>query len=129
MKFLVTVTLALVMSITALSQTQHRITTSAQTKRELISLGRQAVLDGVGTANVVVDDRFTGNTAAVVETKNGELLDPKVTITGTRALVKGRVVFKGGLHVTDQSTPVTIRFMKRDGQWRFAGLCIGNCRE
>ena len=129
MKILLIAALAVFTSITALSQTQLRSTTHAQTKRELISLGQKAVVDGVGTANIIVDDRFTGRTEAVVETKTGELLNPKVTITGNRAVVTGRVASKGGLHATDQSTPVTIRFMKRDGQWRFVGLCIGSCRE
>ena len=83
MKILLIAALAVFTFITALSQTQLRSTTHAQTKRELISLGQKAV-DGVGTANIVVDDRFTGRTEAVVETKTGELLNPKVMVTGNR---------------------------------------------
>ena len=83
-------------------------------------------------ANIVVDDRFTGRTDAVVEAKTGELLNPKITINGDRAVVRGRVVFKDGSpqgHTKENSSTVTIDFIKRDGQWKFAGLCLGDCGE
>jgi hypothetical protein len=130
MKVLLFVTLAVITCIPAFSQTQRRTTINAQAERELVSLSRKAVLDGVRTANIVVDDRFTGATSAVVQPSPGKLLQPKVTIADDRALVTGRVSFEGEWPkscASDHSSPVTISLVKRSGQWHIVELCIGAC--
>jgi len=130
MKVILFVFLAVITCIPAFSQTQRRATINAQAERELVSLSRKAVLDGLRTANIVVDDRFTGTTSAVVQPGPGKLLQPKVTIVGDRAMVTGRVSFEGGgpkPTESDHSSPVTISFVKRTGQWHIVDLCIGGC--
>jgi hypothetical protein len=130
MKVLVFVTLAAMTCIPAFSQTQRRTTINAQAEAELLSLSRKAVLDGVRTAKLVVDDRFTGTTSAVVQPSPGKLLRPKVTIAGGRALVTGLVSFEGEWpksSASDHSSPVTITFVKRAGQWHLVELCLGTC--
>ena len=129
MKKLLIVTLGLFTCVTALSQTEGRSTTNSRIERHLLSMAQKAIAD-VRTATIVMDDRFTGRSAAVVdEKKTGDLENPKLTIDGDKALVTGRVVFKNEFHATDQGTPVAIHFTKQNGQWRFSELCIGTCPE
>ena len=120
--------LVLITSVTGLSQTPTRTTTIARAEQQLISLSQKAV-DGVGTAKVVNDDRFTGSTSVVLENDRGKLLHPKVTITGDRALVTGRFFFEGGTKSSEtlEPEPVKISFVKRHEQWRVVGLCWGTC--
>src|SRR5258708_1889244 len=113
MKVLLFVTLTVITSIPSFSQTPRTTTINAQAERELVSLSQKAV-DGVRTANIVVDDRFTGTTSAVVQPNPGKLLHPKVTITGDRAVVTGRIVFKDvspQWHTKENSSTVTIDFV------------------
>ncbi len=129
MKVFLFLTLAVTTCVPTLSQTPSRRTTNARIERGLITLSKKAV-KGLGTANIVVDDRFTGTTSAVVQPGSGKLLHPKVTIAGDRALVTGLVVFEVGSpqgRTKENSSPVKIDFTKRDGQWKFAGLCLGAC--
>jgi hypothetical protein len=58
---------------------------------------------------------------------SGELEFPVVRVTGDEAVVTGRVVFKGHSpdgRVINQASGVRIRYVKENGHWSYAGLCI-----
>ena len=126
-RILMAATLAVVMPALVLSQTQRK--QMLLTERELVGLSRKAVVNGVGN-EIIVADRFTGTATVQGKFDTVELVDAKPNINGDRAVVTGRVVFKGGLpewHTSEKSSGVTIRFIRREGQWRFVGLCLGDC--
>ena len=125
------------MSAFALSQTQVRRTALSQTEQELATLSRKVVADSIGKEIVVVEDATPKPSsgampAAIVKGQFDavELTDLRTRINGDLAVVAGRVVFKGGLpdwQTKETSSGVTIRFSKREGQWKFISLCMGKC--
>jgi hypothetical protein len=124
---LTVVTPALVLSQT----TQRKQVALRQTERELIALSRQAVVNGV-SSDIVVENRFTGTASTQGKFDTVEFVDAKPSINGDRALVSGRVVFKGGLpgwRAKETSTGVKIGFIKREGRWQLLDLCLGDCVE
>ena len=129
-KLLLVVTAIVVLSVPVGSQTQHQQFALRQTERNLIALSQKA-LGTVGSLDVT-QDHFTG-TMTVRRTCNGaELVDPHVTISGDRAVVTGLVVFKCASSEPrrqENSSTVAIDFIKRDGKWRFAELCLGACGQ
>jgi hypothetical protein len=130
MKVLFVTLIAMIMPAAVFSQTRHNQLALGQTERQLIALSRTSVAKGVTSADIVVDDRFTGRSIAQVTSKTAELLNPKVTISGNRGLVTGRVIFKEGspeLRRTENSSPVTLSFLKHAGRWQLVNLCVGAC--
>ena len=125
------------MSAFALSQTQNKRTALSQAEQELDALSRKAVADCIGKEIVVVEDATSKAPlgmmpVAVVKGQFDavELTDVQTQINGDLAVVTGRVVFKGGLpewQTKETSSGVTIRFSRREGQWKFVGLCMGKC--
>jgi hypothetical protein len=130
-KLLLVVTAVVVLSVPVASQTQRKQFALRQTERDLIALSQKAVGTGVGSVDVT-QDRFTGTTTIRRMCNIAELVDPHVTIVGDRAVVTGLVVFKCASskpRVKENSSTVAIDFIKRDGKWRFAELCLGACGE
>jgi hypothetical protein len=130
-KLLLVVTAVVILSFPVASQTQPKRLPLRQTERVLIALSQQAVGSGVGRVDVT-QDRFTGTTTVHRMCNIAELVDPHVTIVGDRAVVTGLVVFKCASsepRVKEDSSTVAIDFIKRDGKWRFAELCLGACGE
>jgi hypothetical protein len=128
-KLLLVVTAVVVLSFPVASQPQPKQLPLRRTERDLIALSQQAVGSGVGRVDVS-QDRFTGTTTVRRMCKIAELVDPHVRIVGDRAVVTGLVVFKCASsepRVKEDSSTVAIDFIKRDGKWRFAELCLGAC--
>jgi len=132
-----TAALIVSMSVLALSQTQNRQTPLSQSEQELVALSHKAVADCIGKEIVVVKDSTSQSSLGVmpVAVVKGhfdavELTEVQTRIDGDQAMVTGRVVFKGGLpewQTKETSSGVLIRFSRRDGEWQFAGLCMGKC--
>jgi hypothetical protein len=130
MKILFATVVALTMSAAALSHPRHNESPLGPTERHLILLSRAAVAKSLGSATIVSDDRFTGTTTAQVNSATATLINPKATISGDRATVTGRTVFKHApidLRTADNSSPVTLSFVKRAGRWQLVDLCVGSC--
>ena len=127
-RILLAATLALVMPALVLSQVQHKQVLS-QTERQLIALSRKAVVSYVGS-DIVIADRFASTATVEGRLDTVELVDARLNINGDQAVVRGRVIFKGGLperHAKERASGVTIRFTKREGHWRLDGLYMGEC--
>jgi len=129
-KLLLVVTAVVVLSVPAASQTQRKQLAIRQTERDLIALSQKAV-GTVGSLDVN-PDTFTGTMTVLRTCNTAELVDPHITISGERAVVTGLVAFKcasSAPHAKEPSSTVAIEFIKRDGTWRFAELCLGACGE
>lgn len=136
-RILVVAVLAVVLSAIAFSQTNSRRITLSKSELELIELSRQFVDTSIGKDMIMVTDGVTltpfgpmGTAAVKGKWESVDLEDLDALVDGERAVVTGRVMFKGHSpegKAIDASSRVTIVYARRKGRWEFRSGCLGDC--
>lgn len=136
-RMLLVAAVALALSAVAFGQTGGRRVTLSKSELELVALSREFVDTSVGKGIVVSTDRVvmtpTGPMGVAEERgkwESVELDDLDAAIDGERAVVTGRVVFKGRSpegKAIDTSSKVRIVYAMREGRWEFKSGCLGVC--
>jgi hypothetical protein len=108
-----------------------------KTEKELIAMSRAYVDADIGKDIVVVTDGLTLTPTGpmnVAEVKGRwdsvGLEAPVVRIRGDKAVVTGRVSFKGHFpdgRAINQVSGVRIRYVREKGSWKYVSLCLGAC--
>ena len=135
-RILAAVALTVTISVVASGQTNDSQTTRDQSERELIALSREFVDTSVGAVGVEMGEvKMTPHgpmSTAVVKDqwKPADLEDTKVHFEGDKAVVTGRVIFRGespkGKEIVF-SSGVKLHFIRQKDGWKFVSGCIGNC--
>jgi hypothetical protein len=136
-RILSTVAVAVSLSAAAFGQSKGRVPAPGNSENVLIVLSRASVDTEIGKDMVVVTDGETltpTGLMGVAEVKGRwdsvELASPVVRIEGDEAFVTGRVVFKGrptGGRATKVETPLRIRYVRENGDWKLVDGCLGVC--
>jgi hypothetical protein len=133
---LVVAVLAVALSPVAFSQTNRRQITPSKSELELVALSREFVDTSIGKKIMVVSDGLVltptglmGTAEAKGKWESVNLEDFDALVDGDRAVVKGRVMFKGHSpegKAIDASSSVTIVYARREGRWVFSSGCLGD---
>lgn len=135
-RILMIVVFTLAMSTLAFSQANDKQAVPSMAERELISLSHEFV-DSAITKEIIVLEKSSASTSNIAPATSvrgkwqSVVLDKiKIRLDGDRALVRGRVTFKGEMtagHPLGNNSNVTIHFSKQKGQWKFVRGCLGIC--
>jgi len=136
-RILVVAVLAVALSAVAFGQTNSRQITPSKSELELVALSREFVETSIGKEIMVRTDRvmltptgLMGAAEAKGKWESVNLEDFDALVDGDRAVVKGRVMFKGHSpegKAIDASSSVTIVYARRAGRWVFSSGCLGDC--
>jgi hypothetical protein len=138
-RILVVAVLAVALSAVAFSQTNSRRITLSKSELELIALSREFVDTSIGKEMIVLTDGVTltpsgpmGTAEVKGKWESVELEDLDALVDGERAVVTGRVMFKGHSpegKAIDASSRVKIVYARREGRWEFSSGCLGDCGD
>jgi hypothetical protein len=128
---------AVALSAAAFGQSGVRRPGPGRAEHELIAMSRAFVDEAIVKEVVLVTGGMTltpTGLMGVAEVKGRwdsvELEAPAVRLRGDKALVSGRVVFRGhspdGRALTETS-PVRISFVREGRGWKYAEGCLGEC--
>jgi len=136
-RILVVAVLAVALWDVAFSQTNTRRIKPNKAEVELVALSREFVDTSIGKEMMVVTDGVkltpTGPMGIAEAKGNWEsvnLEDIDVRVDGDKAIVKGRLMFKGHSpegKASDASSSVTIVYARRAGRWVLSSGCMGEC--